>query len=396
MIHKKTYDLAMAYINSHIYHEMSDADVYAVSLPGDRIGYCLIMGMIGSHFSLGVYIGEEGLISLRQMLRADAEEGISPDASFELHGQTCLQCYFEQEDYLIPEVVASAKRYYDRIGYPYDEETLLPCPTSWKPRRLPVLVNKEEETDLTIALEACLYIFEHLDEFSERNETMPWNEEIPLLKKKGRTFERSVTTLPCPQCINYLIPSLPEASIMDSIRKMRPSSAMNTDASLSVLRSMVMDGLSPKDPAPYYPIMLAAMKNGFLYRPCVSEGQTDDQISDLLRQFVSQILEQDMKPELIRVNGWYAYRFLESFCVSAGISLQYQESLPELEETVDGINSTMSEPDPYFDEMFQMIEDLPERDYIMERIEKAATNPVEAEELMAELRRMLESKKKYS
>ena len=49
MIRKKSFDLAMEYFDTNLWKEISDCDMFAVRLPEDRIGYCIVMGMMGNH-----------------------------------------------------------------------------------------------------------------------------------------------------------------------------------------------------------------------------------------------------------------------------------------------------------------------------------------------------------
>jgi hypothetical protein len=80
---------------------LSDNELFAVRLYNGEIGYCSVMGELGRHIALALYIGRGGLDSHREFLEAK-------DIYNEMHrhekmmAQNCLQCSFENKDSLSP------------------------------------------------------------------------------------------------------------------------------------------------------------------------------------------------------------------------------------------------------------------------------------------------------
>ena len=60
MTSDKLYGLAFEYKKTRLWKVLGDMEVFAVKLSADRIGYISIMGYLGEHCALGLYIGEEG------------------------------------------------------------------------------------------------------------------------------------------------------------------------------------------------------------------------------------------------------------------------------------------------------------------------------------------------
>ncbi len=61
------YDLALAFRKAKLWKRLYDSEIFAVSLSNGEIGYCCIMGCLGEHFALAVYIGEQGMGSYRRL-----------------------------------------------------------------------------------------------------------------------------------------------------------------------------------------------------------------------------------------------------------------------------------------------------------------------------------------
>jgi len=76
---------------------MWDSDIFGVQNPeSDVIGYCCVMGRVGQHYALAVYLGTEGLDGYFKIQSGE----ISPDDIDALHVQKCLMISFEDRKFL--------------------------------------------------------------------------------------------------------------------------------------------------------------------------------------------------------------------------------------------------------------------------------------------------------
>ena len=108
MFSDKLFELAFIYKKTKLWKMLWDSEIFAVSLPDGEIGYCSIMGAIGEHCALGLYVGEKGLNSFRIVLSGP---GMVSELNYHefLLSQDCLQCAFENRDGLTEEEVEAAR-----------------------------------------------------------------------------------------------------------------------------------------------------------------------------------------------------------------------------------------------------------------------------------------------
>src|SRR5688572_16689700 len=85
------YQAAADFKNVAAWDWMYDSDLFGVQNPeSGEIGYCCVMGSLGEHYALGVYLGTEGLEGYLQI----ASGAFDPPDISALHVQKCLMASF--------------------------------------------------------------------------------------------------------------------------------------------------------------------------------------------------------------------------------------------------------------------------------------------------------------
>jgi hypothetical protein len=124
---------------------MLDSDLFGVRDPETgQIGYCCVMGNLGEHFALGLYLGGEGL---RGYMRMQTGEFWPPDIGA-LFVQDCLMASFEDREVL-------SKRDRDQIkalGRKYRGRSAWPQFRNYRPGYFPWYLSGAEARFLTQAL----------------------------------------------------------------------------------------------------------------------------------------------------------------------------------------------------------------------------------------------------
>ena len=64
-------EAAFDFRKTEIWNSLNDSNIFAVRLHNGETVYCSIMGNGGEHYSLGIYIGEEGFSSYLRFLNDD-------------------------------------------------------------------------------------------------------------------------------------------------------------------------------------------------------------------------------------------------------------------------------------------------------------------------------------
>ena len=73
MATERMYELAFQYKGTKLWQQLYDDELFAVQLSDGAIGYCCVMGMIGEHNALALYVGEEGYQSYCAIRNADQD-----------------------------------------------------------------------------------------------------------------------------------------------------------------------------------------------------------------------------------------------------------------------------------------------------------------------------------
>ena len=71
MNRNRLYDAAFAFRALKLWDKLADDQIFAIQMK-DQICYISITGMLGEHYSLGVYPGQEGIDSLWRIYQMSA------------------------------------------------------------------------------------------------------------------------------------------------------------------------------------------------------------------------------------------------------------------------------------------------------------------------------------
>ena len=106
-------DAAFGFRETEVWKELTDANIFAVRLSKGKTVYCSIMGYGGEHYSLGIYIGEEGFSSYLRILNSDGS------MINNLHYVTkadCINCDFMQAKEIDNKVKKIIRQYAENHG----------------------------------------------------------------------------------------------------------------------------------------------------------------------------------------------------------------------------------------------------------------------------------------
>jgi hypothetical protein len=177
---KKLYDAAIRIKEASPWQWMDEIDIFGVRNPETRMtGFVSVMGSIGEHFAVAVYLGSEGLFGFWNIY--EREEPMDIEAFFEIPQ---LQLSFENRDFLEKEDLNIIRK----LGLRFHGNRAWPMFRSYRPGFYPWFLEAHEATFLTHVLEQTLHVALRF----KADETLLYPEDDPLLN-------------PQPEIDNYLV-----------------------------------------------------------------------------------------------------------------------------------------------------------------------------------------------
>ncbi len=144
---KDLYDSAVKFRELASWKWMWDANLFGVKNPGNgEIGYCCIMGSLGEHYALGVYLGTEGL----EVYHGIQSGKFHPDEALVV--QKCLMASFEDRKLLQKQDMQIIKE----LGLKFRGRNAWPMFRNYTPGYYPWFLNAEEARFLTLALHQAM------------------------------------------------------------------------------------------------------------------------------------------------------------------------------------------------------------------------------------------------
>ena len=342
MAEDRMYDLAFAFKNTRLWETLSDMDLFAVRLPEGEVGYCCVMGRMGSHFALAVYVGDEGFRSYRCLASTDMNSLRPVDMYNMMASQSCLQCSFENRDDLTKQELADVRAYARAHQITVRGKHAYPQFRKQSVGRLPWPVHaREDEVRLCEALLAALEVHRRLLEgtkeemgLKEMNES---TKTIPLLTRAGDAWRIENTPVPAVEMISY-----PEVELMDQLLaarlKKRKKQGVWECAACYVLSPIQADAMGRE--APYYPLVLIAanLENGMVPLAVVTDGSDP---ADMAHQFAQRLQEGGSVPATLRCGEERSFAMLRDLCEKTGIAIEKTDTLEILDDALPSVMDQM-------------------------------------------------------
>lgn len=326
MATKKMYDLAFQYCETRIWEHLHEDQLFAVQLTGKEIGYCCVLGNLGQHIALGLYVGDAGYHSYRMLHDASKililDEPTTEEDQIQLVTETqdTLQCSFEDKESLPPHIVKEIEKYARLLNKPLNKPDAYPAFVKYKPGKHPWSIQtKLDEQRITIALEAALELCRILKEKSPEEiglQPLLFSDgKVPYLSKPDGRWVLSSIDLPPLKRMENPVPAFQNTSLASKIKNKKKKGAW--DCSVQRLVTPVLP--DKKGQAPYFPqILIAVNRQKFhIYPPVMSDGENAEK---MLEDFANDVLLHEC-PDTIYVSNDKGYSLLQDLCSKTGIHL---------------------------------------------------------------------------
>ncbi|MBK8901761.1 MAG: hypothetical protein IPM53_11295 [Anaerolineaceae bacterium] len=306
------------------WEELEEDEVFGVQNPETgQIGFVSIMGSLGEHLSIAVYLGEEALYNFWLV----HEQAVSPERILEVPQ---LQASFEDRN----ELTRQDRNLIKSLGLKYRGRQAWPMFRSYRPGFVPWYLTAEEARFLTLVLAQTRNVVERLDETPD---LLDPPDDITYLVRMANTGKDGAVTWR-DQIIQVPPPVLPGQDIFlsremfEAVRDLKSSKMiLEVDFFLTPMRVQ-----EQKDERPYFAYMLLVVdhNSGFIFGS-ESMGAVPsfaDMLAQIPQAFLSVLAKNKMRPRQIQVQTERTYTYLTTVCDQLQIKISPTHFLPLLEE----------------------------------------------------------------
>ncbi len=323
---KKLYELATKLKALAPWEWMEELEFFGVQNPEtDEIGFISIMGLLGEHLSMGVYLGQEGLYGYWNI--SDPATGLenNPLALFDVPQ---LQASFEDREQLEKQDREVIKK----LGFKFRGSQNYPLFRSIKPGFMPYYITSDEARFLIYALEQTL---ETAPRIRDDESLLPDPDEDMYLvrvseKQGGKLVWRDeIMRVPPPETANMSI-EIP-TEIINELKNVPQKKGLALEIDFSYAPTPVAE----KGQRPYFPkmLMIAEARQGMILgfamvKPEETILETNAQVP---RHLIENLLKLEVRPEEIRVRSEMLYELLRTFTQQMNIKLRLTNDLPAVD-----------------------------------------------------------------
>jgi hypothetical protein len=321
---KDLYDAAVKFKELKPWVWMLDSDMFGVQNPeNNQIGYCCIMGNLGEHFALGVYLGTEGLGTY---LKIQNQEITAGDMEA-ITGQKCLMASFEDRNYL----TNADRDIIKQLGLKFRGRNEWPLFRIYEPGYPPWRLDKEMLKYLTLALQQSIEVALRFKEDPDMLITNKPDVYLVRVPKKSEGDLKWMDKWMKPEPIEKSGKALPPVNeiLLQKLKKNVKRIGGVWEADFFFSPTPIKES---KDERPYYPyaIIYVDRQSGLILH--VNMTKPDEHITAFPSDFMSLVENMGVKPREILVRKEEAFELLELITSRLNIKLNLVKRLDALEQ----------------------------------------------------------------
>jgi hypothetical protein len=321
---KNLYDAALEFKKIECWNWMWDSDIFGVQNPeSGEIGYCCVMGRLGQHYALAVYLGTEGLEGYSKIQSGE----ISPDDIDVLNIQKCLMASFEDRKFLRKPDFDVIKE----LGLKFRGRKSWALFRSYRPGFVPWYLAKEEAKFLTLALQQAKEVALRFKK--DRGMLTPPQENHYLVRvpqKEGEILWWKDEWLK-PRLLKKaeVTPVAIDETRLERIERAVSSRQGVWEADFFWLPG----GVKEKDEErPYYPLAFLLVDHPSTFILATHLTPLWSNMPEFLDQFLSTIEHVNFLPKAVLVRKEEVFELLKPVTSRLGIKLRKVERLVAVEE----------------------------------------------------------------
>ena len=331
---ERLYELAVKLKALEPWEWMDEQDIFGVQNPETgEIGFVSIMGMLGEHLSMCVYLGAEGLHGYWDMSDPIADLENNPFAMFEVPQ---IQASFEDREMLEKQDLDIIKK----LGLKFRGNQNYPLFRSIKPGFMPYFVESEEARFLIYAMEQTLAM---LPRFYDEENLLPDPDEdlilvqVPETQNGELVWHDEVTTVSPPERtdIAFEVPS----EAIDQVKELPQKLGQVLEIDLFYAPMPIGE----KGKRRYIPKMLLITdaKRGLilgceLIKP---EETIPESVARVPLYLIENLLKLKNRPSEISVSSGLLFEAFKTFTQQINVKLRRTDFLPTMDEAKESLSS---------------------------------------------------------
>jgi len=303
---------------------MQETDIFGVQNPEmDVLGFVSVMGALGEHYALALYLGTHGLYGFWGM--HDAGPNLQPEQMLEVPE---LQASFEDRAFLRDRDREVIKK----LGLKFRGQQAWPTFRSYRPGFAPWFLEAHEARFLTHALEQTLDV---APRFRENRQLLdPFNGEHYLVRVPSRqdgvlSWQDQIVPVPPPEPIRILIQR--DEQVMAALKRLKP-----VRLTIQVDLFMMPITIGERGVRPYFPYMLLVVdtEGGHILGSDLlgPEPSLNDMLAGVPGKLAQRLAQIGVRPSVVDVRTDRLRQLLAPMANELGIQLEQSHVLPALDE----------------------------------------------------------------
>lgn len=303
---------------------MEEDDIFGVQNPETgELGFISVMGNLGEHYAVTVYLGAEGLYRFWEMQNAGPY--LAPEMVL---NTPQIQASFENRD----DLGAKDREVIKQLGRKYRGRQAWPLFQNFAPGMVPWHITAAQARFMRHALEQALEVAaryqENPDLLAVEDDTT-YLIRVPRQKSGGWKWHDETQKVPPPEPQEYRLPMDMQALAL--LQKL-PAKTHIIDIDLFWMPTAV----GTRGERSYYPytLLIVEPENGMILGAdiLVADPTPEDMWASVPMKVVQSLARTKTKPSIIRVSVPALASFLEPVAQRTDIKIQLIDELPELEE----------------------------------------------------------------
>jgi hypothetical protein len=338
MVSDKLYEIAFQYKKTKLWKKLWDTEVFAVKMSDGEIAFLSVMGRAGEYCAIGIYLGDEGFGSFRQLVGRKRPHTSIFEERERMLSQKCLHLAFENKKDLSEEELEEVSRFVKAKGIRLAGKRAFPRFVKYEPNRYPwFLQSKTEEGYLYQAIDASIDLAGILKDHKPADvgitSVAEDTKDAPMMERVNGIYQFTArVALPKATKPVYARPEHWNEIRLAMVK--RQQKAGSWECELVLFPEPIQN--KPYE-VPFYPhILMAVSSETYFLLPSKPVLDYADHADDVIDHLLECFVQQGWKPEEFRVRDSRTYELLEELAQKLKIPISIDDNLPALDDVNSG------------------------------------------------------------